>query len=72
MTAFDPSQAHCGKKVEVKYEFTSEAPGAQGLPQKQMLLLNNRPEVIYDDMLALTSGLIGLSTLRALFIPLPS
>ena len=51
-------QARCGKKVEVKYKFTSEAPGAQGLPQKQMLLLNNRPEVIYDDMLALNSGFV--------------
>ena len=35
------------------YEFASEAPGADGLWQKRLLLLNSPPpKVLFDDMLA--------------------
>ena len=59
------SQAYYGKTVSIDYRFTSEAPGSAGLPQKRMLLMNNAPDIIYDDMLALSSAAFMLTVTRS-------
>ena len=41
-----------GKTIELEHSFASEAPGSAGLQQKRMLLMNCKPKVIYDDLLA--------------------
>lgn len=45
-------EVQLGRRIELEHSFASEAPGTQGLPQKRMLLLNSKPGIIYDDLLA--------------------
>ena len=55
LTESDPlwlCEVHLGRRIELEHSFASEAPGTQGLPQKRMLLLNSKPNIIYDDLLA--------------------
>lgn len=44
-------QSKSGKSADLRFEFASEAPGAEGWHQKQMMMLNNAPKVIFDNML---------------------